>query len=184
MKHLFSFGIFESNYSGDENFTPKSSKRNVFGKASKSLNSITHVSTDNSWWPDYDDELFIGNSEKEENKDAKFIKRGSPTIETTDDFDNNQNDNSVLELDRSLKKEGVEMYIRTVDSYINNYEKRLEANIDALTVKESFNLKLLKEAKQKMTDYLAKLENCPIERLESLLRVKINIYDLIKSIKK
>ena len=46
------------------------------------------------------------------------------------------------------------------------------------------NLKLLKEAKQKMTEYLAKLENCPIERLESLLRVKINIYDLIKSIKK
>ena len=70
MKHLFSFRIFESGYSGDENYIPKTMLNKELKNVSKSLNHSLNNKTDSMWWPEDNNDLFIGRSEREEKRDV------------------------------------------------------------------------------------------------------------------
>ena len=171
--------MFESNYSGDENFIPKSMQQKAFKDASKSLNHPIHITTGNNWWTETDDDLFIGNTDKEIKKDA-LIKRSMPKIEKPKEIDNDPTEGFGVEFQRIRKRGRVHHYLLFIDMYIKYYENLLIKNIDELSVKETYNLKLLKQKKQELDDYLEKLNNCPIEDLigSGLFSVLISLREL------
>ena len=186
MKHLFSFRMFESGYSGDENFIPKSMQQKRFSDISKSLNHPIHVSTDKGWWKESDDDLFIRNTDKEEKKDA-LIKGSLPKVEKPKEIKNPRGEGFRVELDKRLKQADVVIHISHIQNYIEYYERKLRFNNDDSNVKEiNDDLKLLKDKKQELEDYLLKLKACPLEDLidSGILNVDLHIYDFLRKLKK
>jgi hypothetical protein len=167
MKHLFSFRIFESGYSGDENFIPKSMQQKRFSDISKSLNHPIHVSTDKGWWKETDDDLFIRNTDKEAKKDA-LVKGGMPKVEKPKEEENrSQGEVFGVELEKYKKMEKVSRYI----FYINYYKK-----IYSDKIKKTNSLELCNKFIKKLSDYVDKLKSCQLEDLNEsgLLSVKFD----------
>ena len=186
MKHLFSFRMFESGYSGDENFIPKSMQQKRFSDISKSLNHPIHVSTDKGWWKESDDDLFIRNTDKEAKKDA-LVKRSMPKIEKPKEIDDYPTEGFGVEFQKIRKIGKVSRYLFAINMYIKDYEERLSINSDDLSVKEIFNLKLLKQKKKELEDYYDKLKSCPLEDLNGsgLLSVKFDdVEEFLRNLKK
>jgi len=167
MKHLFSFRMFESGYSGDENFIPKSMQQKRFSDISKSLNHPIHVSTDKGWWKESDDDLFIRNTDKEAKKDA-LIKGSLPKVEKPKEEENrSQGEVFGVELEKYKKMDKVSRYI----FYINYYKK-----IYSDKIKKTNSLELCNKFIKELSDYLDKLKSCPIEDLNGsgLLSIKFD----------
>jgi hypothetical protein len=159
--------MFESGYSGDENFIPKSMQQKSFSDISKSLNHPIHVSTDKGWWKESDDDLFISNTDKEEKKD-KLIKSNITKIENPKEEENrSQGEVFGVELEKYKKMEKVSRYI----FYINYYKKIYSDNI-----KKTNSLELCNKFIKKLSDYVDKLRTCPMEDLNGsgLLSVKFD----------